>query len=291
LSDLTSSGKVGNRTSRKAGDRVFGGCARDKTALPLWPRDRRRAHVSGEARRRVLEASLAGGEAEDASSSKDPAGHAGARPLARIRNFMNDQGVAHEVVVVAVSYGFIYAGAWNDSILGFQPTIWSRSAEFAMAAILAFEIAFRIAWTRIRDWKFWAVMGLDFASLLTVFPLFSWIAFARLLRLFYASQRLAVLLDKVSHQKKNAAYLIGVFPLIVPMMAAAVYVLERDVTGSPIQNYAQALGVCFAFSLSLGNVRPTSAWSMAICGTLFLMGVVCVGILTNTISARYQQKE
>lgn len=61
----------------------------------------------------------------------------------------------------------------------------------------------------------------------------------------------------------------------------------RVASTSRCGNELQAFGVCFVFALSLGNVRPTSPAAMAMCGVLFLVGIICIGVFTNAISARY----
>ncbi len=205
-----------------------------------------------------------------------------------LRAFVNSDGIDHEGTVIVVSYLFVLAGAWNDGLLGLSTSVWSHVAELAMAAILAVEIASRIALTVDRTTGYYGILMLDVVSLLTVFPFFVFIGFARLARMFYASWRLLRALDRMASGTKNPLYLTAFFPFAVPLMAAIVYALERPMAGSHIHNYFQALLVCFAFALSLGNVRPASPVAMAICGILFLGGLVCIGIVTNWLSNRYQ---
>ena len=40
-------------------------------------------------------------------------------------------------------------------------------------------------------------------------------------------------------------------------------------------------------ALSLGNVRPANPLAMALCGAIFILGLVCIGVATNALSARY----
>ena len=77
----------------------------------------------------------------------------------------------------------------------------------------------------------------------------------------------------------------------MPLCAAVVLALERNIPTSSIHNYLTALGVCFAFALSLGNVRPESPFAMAMYGGLFLLGIICIGVFTNAISARYLREQ
>lgn len=206
-----------------------------------------------------------------------------------LRTFVNSDGIEHEGVVIVVSYLFILAGAWNDALLGFAPSIWSHITESTMATALALEIASRVMFTQNRTLSYYGILLLDLISLLTIFPFFVGAGFARLGRMFYAVWRLLRALDKMASRKKNPLYLTALFPFGVPLMAAIVYALERHMPSSTIHNYFEALLVCFAFALSLGNVRPASPFAMAICGILFLAGLVCIGIITNWVSSRYQE--
>jgi hypothetical protein len=207
----------------------------------------------------------------------------------RLRAFVNSDGLEHEGAVIVVSYLFILAGAWNDALLGLAPSLWSHITELAMAAILAAEIASRVAFTEDRTRGYYAILLLDVISLLTIFPFFVGAGFARLARMFYAIWRLLRTLDKLASDNKNPLYLTVLFPFGVPLLAAVVYALERHIPSSGIHNYFEALLVCFAFALSLGNVRPASPVGMAICGSLFLAGLFCIGIITNWVSNRYQE--
>jgi hypothetical protein len=213
--------------------------------------------------------------------------HKRSRRWNRLRYFVNHQAIAHEVLVIAVSYAFIAAGAWNDGILGFAPSPLSRACEFLMAVILGLEILTRAAFIKDRSPTFWTLLLLDSVSILTIVPQISYLSFLRLGRLVYASIRLTALLDRLSCRAHNPVYLVGLYPLVVPLLAAVVFAIEKRTPGSAIHTYIDALTICLTFSLSLGNVRPTSPWAMAICGALFLAGLLLIGICTNAISARY----
>jgi hypothetical protein len=157
-----------------------------------------------------------------------------------------------------------------------------------MAFVLLLEVASRVTLTKNRNGGFWCSVVLDVVSVLTVVPNLQWIGFARGVRGLYASARLIRLLDTLARVKRNAVFLTGIFPLVVPLMAAVVFAVERHALGTSIHNYPQALVLCFAFAFSLGNVRPVSPWAMVLCGSVFLMGLVCIGILTNALSTRYE---
>ncbi|HTV73399.1 MAG TPA: hypothetical protein VME66_06840 [Candidatus Acidoferrales bacterium] len=207
---------------------------------------------------------------------------------ARVQSFVNSQGIRHEVFALLLSYSFIYASAWNDGLLGFPPTIESLCAEILTALVLVVGLLSRLALTQQRTIRFWVDIALDFFSLLVLMPGLQWAALARLVRMFFASGRLITLLDRIAATRKNPVYLLWVYPLAVPLVASALYEVEKGQPHSPIRNYLDALRLCFEFSLSLGNVRPVSAAGLTICGFLFLVGLMCIGILTNSISNRYQ---
>ena len=201
---------------------------------------------------------------------------------------MNERDVEHELVVIAISYLFIAAGAWNDGLLGFAPSLPSRVAEYFMAAALATEVIIRVRHTSHRRRGFWPLVALDAVSVLTVFPLFEWVTFLRLGRMFYAAARLTRLLDRMAAERNNGMFVTAIFPFVIPLLAAAVFVIERYAPGTTVHNYIDALKMCFSFSLSLGSVRPVTTAAMAVCATLLVMGILTIGVLTNTISARYQ---
>ena len=210
---------------------------------------------------------------------------------ARVAKFTNDRDIAHEILVISISYVFVGCGAWNDGLLGFTPSPQSHVAEIAMAVVLSLEIASRLRFTREKSARFWFVLLLDALSVLTVLPGLLWISFARLARVLYAGGRLVMLLDRISCKTKNPMWLVILYPFIVPLVAAVVLAFERSIHSTTIHNYLQALSVCFAFALSLGNVRPESPFAMGMCGLLFLLGVMCIGVFTNAISARYLRND
>lgn len=208
--------------------------------------------------------------------------------MARLRTLVNDRDAVHEAIVVVISYLFIFAGSWNDGYIGLPSSPWSKAAELFMAICVALEIVSRMVFVRRKTLPFWTFVTFDSISLLTIFPTLQWIAFARLLRAFYASWRLIALLDRLAYRRRNPMYLIGLYPLVVPLLAIAVYAMERGTPGSAIHNYLQALSVCLTFALTLGSVRPVSFGGTIVCGFLLLLGIVCLGILANALSTRYE---
>ncbi len=116
---------------------------------------------------------------------------------AKLYTFINQDGWLHEALVVVVSYLFIYAGSWNDGLLGLQVSLWSHIAEITMATVLSLEITCRLIFTANKNAGFWIFVAFDCISVLTIFPSLQWIALARILRSLYASYRLFVLLDRL----------------------------------------------------------------------------------------------
>jgi hypothetical protein len=208
-----------------------------------------------------------------------------------IERFINESDTGHEIFVIAISYAFVFCGAWNDGLVGFVPSMWSHAFELFFAAALALEIIARTRFTHGKTPLFWLLLALDAVSVLTVIPALAGLTFLRIGRVLYAGIRLMRLLDRVAYRRKNPLYLVALYPVVVPLIAAVVFALERRTPGSHIHNYFQALGVCFAFALSLGNVRPANALAMALCGGIFIVGLVCIGVATNALSARYERNE
>ncbi|HEY3675665.1 MAG TPA: hypothetical protein VGK84_06695 [Candidatus Tumulicola sp.] len=204
-----------------------------------------------------------------------------------IDDFVNSKGIAHEIVVVVVSYLFVFAGAWNDGYVGLIPSPASGIIEFCMAAILVMEITSRLLFARERRLSFYALIVLDVVSLLTVVPVLTGFAFARLFRLGYASWRTVLLLERLARSRNNAMYLAWIYILIVPMAAAMLFAVESHAGHSPVRNYFDALAMTVGYALTLGSSRPTTYAGNIICGVLFVGGVLCIGIIGNTLANRY----
>ena len=130
----------------------------------------------------------------------------------QISKFPNDRDIPHEILVICISYVFVGCGAWNDGLLGFKPSGFSRLAELSMAFVLAFEIASRLRFTHNKTGRFWAILVLDILSVFTVLPGLLWISFARLARVLYAGGRLIMLLDRIACKTKNPMYLVVLYP-------------------------------------------------------------------------------
>lgn len=206
-------------------------------------------------------------------------------------DFINSQGIAHEVVVVVVSYLFVFAGAWNDGYIGLVPSPASGVIEACMAAILVLEITSRLLFVRERRFSFYALIVLDVVSLLTVVPYLTGFAFARLFRLGYASWRTVLLLERLAKTRNNAMYLAWIYVLIVPLAAAMLFAVEAHAGSSPVKNYLDALAMTVGYALTLGSSRPSTYTGNVICGVLFVGGVLCIGIIGNTLANRYANEE
>jgi hypothetical protein len=205
----------------------------------------------------------------------------------RLDDFINSQGIAHEVVVVVVSYLFVFAGAWNDGYVGLVPSPASGVIEACMATILLLEITSRLLFVHRRRFSFYALIVLDVLSLLTVIPYLTGFAFARLFRLGYASWRTVLLLERLAKTRNNAMYLAWIYVLIVPLAAAMLFAVEAHAGNSPVKNYLDALAMTVGYALTLGSSRPSTYTGNVICGVLFVGGVLCIGIIGNTLANRY----
>ncbi len=190
--------------------------------------------------------------------------------------------------MVAVSYVFVFAGAWNDRLIGLTPSAWSQALEWFMALVLALEIVSRILYSARKDAEFFVLLGLDIVSILTVIPALTGFAFARLARLGYASWRIVRLVDALARKRRQPMYLVWIYPLIVPLAAALLYAVERGLPHPAVRNYLDALGMCLGFALTLGSRRPAGYAGNIICGILFVGGILCIGIIANGLSRRYE---
>ncbi len=207
--------------------------------------------------------------------------------IGRLRTFVNSQSIGHELIVVIVSYLFVFAGAWNDGLVGLIPSVFSAAIELIMAAVLLLEIISRLLFTTRRGPGFYLLTGLDLVSLLTIVPALTGFALARLIRLIYASWRTAVLIERLADTRNNALYLVWMYPLVAPLAAALLYAIESQSQHPAIRNYPDALGMTVGYALTLGSVRPSTYAGNIICGILFVAGILCIGIIGNTLSNRY----
>ncbi|GAC1539013.1 MAG: hypothetical protein NVS2B17_13750 [Candidatus Velthaea sp.] len=211
------------------------------------------------------------------------------RAIEVVSGFINRRDTAHEISIIAFSYVFIFFGAWNDGLVGFAPSFWSQFLELIFAFGLLLEIILRVLLAKQKRPIFWAILLLDMVSVLTIVPTLVAVSFMRSGRAVYAGVRLIGLLDRLAYTKKNPLYLITLYPVVVPLVAAVVFALERHTPNSSVRNYFEAVAMCLQFALSLGNVRPSNPWAMTLCGALFVVSLVCIGVSTNVLFARYQR--
>ena len=205
----------------------------------------------------------------------------------RIARFVNSKDLDHELVVVAISYLFVFAGAWDDGIVGLPPSNWSRTFEWIMALILVAELLSRMIFMKRRGIGFFFLFCLDAVSLATLIPALTGLALLRLVRLLYASFRTAHLIDLAARKHHRPIYLLNIYPLVVPLAAAVLYLAERESRHPAVNNYLDALLMCFGFALTLGQSRPNTYIGNLICGTLFVGGIICIGIIANSLTNRY----
>lgn len=205
-------------------------------------------------------------------------------------DFVNSHNLAHEVLVIVVSYLFVFAGAWNDGLVGVLPSVLSASVEIAMASILFLEILTRLLFTQRRGVGFYGLLLLDVVSLLTVVPALVGIAFARIVRLIYASWRTTALIEQIARRRNNAMYLVWIYPLVSPLAAALLYAIESQSQHPAVKNYLDALAMTVGYSLTLGSSRPSTYAGNIICGVLFVVGILCIGVIGNTLAQRYSSK-
>lgn len=202
-------------------------------------------------------------------------------------DFVNSRGLLHELTVIIISYLFIFAGAWNDGFVGLFPSVLSAAVEIIMAVVLFLEILSRVFFTKRRGLSFYALLFLDVASLLTVVPAFTGIAFARIIRLIYASWRTTALIERIANARNNAMYLVWIYPLVLPLAAALLYAIESKSQHAALKSYFDALAMTVGYSLTLGSSRPNTYAGNIICGVLFVAGILCISVIGNTLAQRY----
>jgi hypothetical protein len=86
-------------------------------------------------------------------------------------------------------------------------------------------------------------------------------------------------------------YLVWIYPLVVPLAAALLFAVESQSQHPAIHNHLDALGMTVGYSLTLGSSRPSSYAGNIICGILFVGGLLCISVIGNTLSRRYQNEQ
>ena len=193
--------------------------------------------------------------------------------------------------MLTVSYLFIFAGAWNDGLIGLFPSALSSAVEIIMAIVLILEISSRLIFTKDRSLGFYGLLSLDVASLLTLVPALMGIAFARIVRLIYASWRTTALIERLARERNNAVYLVWIYPLVLPLAAAILFAIESQSHHAAVRSYFDALAMTIGYSLTLGSTRPNTYAGNVICGILFVAGILCISVIGNTLAQRYTSKK
>lgn len=163
------------------------------------------------------------------------------------------------------------------------------AAEYLLATGLAAEIVMRLMLTRQRPWQFYPLVALDTVAVLTVVPSLAIVTLARVIRLCVSGVRMLHLIDKLSRERGNPYLILLVYPLVVPVVAALFFAIERNAPQSQIHDYFGALVMMMSYSLTLGLAahHPVTYGGKAIAGAMLLVGLMCVAIIGNALTARY----
>lgn len=86
-------------------------------------------------------------------------------------------------------------------------------------------------------------------------------------------------------------YLVWIYPLVIPLAGALLYAVERQSSHPGVNNYLDAIGMTLGYALTLGSDRPHTYAGNVICGIPFVGGILCIGIIANSLSERYQPDE
>jgi hypothetical protein len=117
------------------------------------------------------------------------------------------------------------------------------------------------------------------------------VAFARIIRLIYASWRTTALIERLASQRNNAIYLVWIYPLVLPLAAAILYIIESHSQHTALRSYFDALAMTIGYSLTLGSNRPNTYAGNVICGILFVAGLLCISVIGNSLAQRYTSKK
>jgi hypothetical protein len=207
----------------------------------------------------------------------------------RVRAFLRGDTLAADAVSLVLSYAFILFAAWDDSLLGLEPNVFTYIAEYALALGLACEIAARLMLAVDRRWYFYPMIVVDAISVLTVIPSVVYVTFARVIRLVVSGGRMLHLIDRVARRNGNPYLILLIYPLVVPIAAALFFIVERDVANVQIHNYFQALVLMLSYSLTIGiaSNHPVTYTGKVIAGIMLLSGLLCVSIIGNALTDRY----
>jgi voltage-gated potassium channel len=206
-----------------------------------------------------------------------------------LERFIESDNLSHDIVTLVLSYAFILVAAWNDDLLGLPANPYTAACEYVLAAALAAEIVLRLVYARDRRWYFYPLIVIDAVAVLTVFPSFVYVTFARIVRLLVSGGRMLQLIDKISRSRGNPYLILLIYPLIVPIAAALFYIFESRVGNSNVSNYFEALVTMLSYSLTVGlaSNHPVTIEGKAVAGLMLLAGLMCISIVGNALTDRY----
>lgn len=208
-----------------------------------------------------------------------------------IKTLNEENSFSHDILIVILSYAFILIGAWNDNLLGLCPTMITFGMEYFLAFLLLIEVVFRFIFTKNKNQNFYLFVFIDILSVLTVIPGILYMSFARLARLFVNGFKILKILDHISRKTSNPYYMLYLYPLVIPMISALLYAVEKNARNVNVHNYFDALYMAFSYSLTIGlsSHHPVTMIGNIICGGLLLIGFMIVAVIGNTLSIRYSK--
>jgi len=209
-----------------------------------------------------------------------------------IGRFLEGEDVYADAVTLLLSYAFIFFGAWNDGLVGLQPTFWTFGLEWTLAFGLAVEVILRLRYSRERAWYFYPLIVIDSLSVATVIPGLTYVQFARTARILVSGGRMLQLIDVISRKRGNPYLVLLIYPFVIPVVAAFFFVVERHAANAQVHNYFQAFSLVLSYSLTVGLVgnHPVTYTGKILAGLMFLAGLMCVSIIGNALSDRYGRK-
>lgn len=203
-----------------------------------------------------------------------------------------ENNLFYNIFIVLFSYSFLLFGAWNDKILGLHPNNVTFFMEYFLAIFLGFELILRLILKDDRNFWFYTFLLIDLFSILTVVPGILYVSFLRFGRLFINGLKIVKILDNFAVKNSNPYQMLYIYPLVIPLIAAFLYAVEKNASNVNVKNYFDALYMAFSYSMTIGlsSHHPVTIIGNIICGMLLLIGFMIVAVMGNTISNRYQKK-
>lgn len=209
-----------------------------------------------------------------------------------IGRFLEGEDIYADAATLLLSYAFIFFGAWNDRLIGLEPTLWTFILEWILALGLAVEVVVRLRYARERAWYFYPLIVIDSLSVATVIPGFMFVQFGRTARILVSGGRMLQLIDVISRKRGNPYLVLLIYPFVIPVVAAFFFVVERHAANAQVHNYLQAFSLVLSYSLTVGLAgnHPVTYTGKILAGLMFLAGLMCVSIIGNALSDRYGRK-